>query len=84
VVPVARGGPTSASNGQGLCEGCNQAKEAEDFRSWVVDAELHDLVLETPSGHRYRCVIPKLPPPQEHSFVAHFDESLTRLLRRSA
>ena len=84
VVPVARGGPTSASNGQGLCEGCNQAKEAEDFRTWVVDAELHDLVLETPSGHRYRCVIPKLPPPQEHSFAAHLDESLTRLLRRSA
>ncbi len=30
VLPVARGGETSFDNGQGLCEFCNQAKEAFD------------------------------------------------------
>ncbi|MFB0836357.1 HNH endonuclease, partial [Arthrobacter halodurans] len=28
VVPARSGGPTSAANGEGLCEACNYAKEA--------------------------------------------------------
>ncbi|MCQ1953284.1 HNH endonuclease signature motif containing protein [Arthrobacter sp. zg-Y238] len=31
--PHNRGGPTSASNGQGLCEACNHAKEAPGWRA---------------------------------------------------
>uniref|UniRef100_UPI0030FC8DB2 HNH endonuclease n=1 Tax=Nocardioides salarius TaxID=374513 RepID=UPI0030FC8DB2 len=31
VVPDHAGGPTGAGNGQGLCEACNQAKEAPGF-----------------------------------------------------
>lgn len=35
VVPAAEGGPTSASNGQGLCESCNYVKEAPGWTSWT-------------------------------------------------
>src|SRR5690606_18005264 len=36
VVPVAAGGSTDEANGQGLCEGCNQAKNAGTPRQEVV------------------------------------------------
>ncbi len=33
VVPASDGGPTELSNGQGLCEACNQAKESPGWRA---------------------------------------------------
>ena len=59
VVPDAAGGPTSAGNGQGLCEACNQAKEAPGFA-----ATAHDGVVTTitPTGHQVRSRAPALPP----------------------
>jgi hypothetical protein len=57
------GGPTSAENGQGLCEACNLAKEAPGWHaragggggsgSWVETV--------TPTGHRYRSRPPDPP-----------------------
>jgi hypothetical protein len=35
VVRESDGGPTSADNGQGLCERCNYAKEGPGWTSWV-------------------------------------------------
>ncbi len=59
VVPDHAGGPTSAGNGQGLCEACNQAKEAPGFA-----ATTHDGVVTTttPTGHQVRSRAPALPP----------------------
>ena len=59
VVPDHAGGPTSAGNGQGLCEACNQAKEAPGFA-----ATTHDGVVTTttPTGHQTRSRAPALPP----------------------
>uniref|UniRef100_UPI0030FB84E6 HNH endonuclease n=1 Tax=Nocardioides salarius TaxID=374513 RepID=UPI0030FB84E6 len=59
VVPDHAGGPTSGGNGQGLCEACNQAKEAPGFT-----ATAHDGVVTTttPTGHQVRSRAPALPP----------------------
>lgn len=61
--PVRRGGATSATNGIGLCEACNYAKEAP---GWVTDAGhdghgRHVVHVTTPTGMRRRSVAPPLP-----------------------
>ncbi|WP_162599780.1 HNH endonuclease [Nocardioides solisilvae] len=51
VDPAAAGGPTRESNGQGLCEACNQVKEAPGWSSYVgVNGQTH---LTTPAGATY-------------------------------
>lgn len=51
VTPHRLGGPTSASNGQGLCERCNQVKEAV---GWSASPQPNGTVITTtPTGHRY-------------------------------
>ena len=64
VVPDAAGGPTSGGNGQGLCEACNQAKEAPGFTATTEQrpGEPHTVVTTTPTGHRVRSRAPALPP----------------------
>lgn len=37
ITPVAEGGITEATNGQGLCERCNYLKETPGWTSWVAD-----------------------------------------------
>ncbi|GHJ59854.1 HNH endonuclease [Nocardioides sp. OK12] len=59
VVPDHAGGPTSATNGQGLCEACNQAKEAPGF---TATTEGSTVVTTTPTGHQVRSRAPDLPP----------------------
>ncbi|MEN8706825.1 MAG: HNH endonuclease signature motif containing protein, partial [Nocardioides marinisabuli] len=59
VVPDHAGGPTSATNGQGLCEACNQAKEAPGFTATTVGSTV---VTTTPTGHQVRSRAPDLPP----------------------
>ncbi|MBM7509935.1 hypothetical protein JOE61_003749 [Nocardioides salarius] len=59
VVPDHAGGPTSATNGQGLCEACNQAKEAPGFTATVHDGLV---ITTTPTGHQARSRAPALPP----------------------
>ena len=63
-VPAAAGGRTSARNGQGLCEACNYAKEAD---GWSVTADgggtgVHGTELTTPTGARYRSTAPPVLP----------------------
>ena len=59
VVPDHAGGPTSAVNGQGLCEACNQAKEAPGF---TATAHGGVVTTTTPTGHQVRSRAPALPP----------------------
>ncbi|WP_258060369.1 MULTISPECIES: HNH endonuclease signature motif containing protein [unclassified Arthrobacter] len=68
VVPVREGGLTSAENVQGLCEACNQAKEApgwtartaQDIADHTPDGR-HTVVTTTPTGHVYRSIAPSPP-----------------------
>ncbi len=57
----ADGGDTSAPNGQGLCEACNQAKEALGWRARPRPGPRHTVETTTPTGHRYRSHAPPLP-----------------------
>ncbi|NYD41792.1 HNH endonuclease [Nocardioides panaciterrulae] len=57
----ADGGDTSALNGQGLCEACNQAKEALGWRARPRPGPRHTVETTTPTGHRYRSQAPPLP-----------------------
>lgn len=62
ILRAADGGSTSADNGQGLCEACNQAKEAV---GWEVSASragpAAPVTVMTPTGHRYTSTCPDPP-----------------------
>jgi len=62
VVGVAEGGPTSFDNAQGLCEACNQAKEAP---GWTAEATRAGpgapVTVTTPTGHTYTSRAPDPP-----------------------
>lgn len=68
--PRRRGGPTTAENGLGLCERCNQTKEADGWRvSAGTDAATgrHRAEYVTPTGAYYRSTAPPVstgPPPE--------------------
>ena len=53
IVARARGGPTTADNGQGLCELCNYAKEADGWSARTIAGPRHTVELTTPTGHTY-------------------------------
>ena len=56
-------GPTTAMNGQGLCEACNYAKEAPRWRVRTVRAgPRHTVRTTTPTGHTYDSTAPPLLP----------------------
>lgn len=70
VRPFHEGGPTRTENLQGLCEACNQTKEAPGWSSAVstveagsaqVPAIRHTVTTRTPTGHLYRSTAPPLP-----------------------
>ncbi len=67
-------GPTTADNLQGLCEACNQAKEAPGWKATVVTEppiqphareprtlQPHTVETRTPTGHVYRSTAPAPP-----------------------
>lgn len=58
VRPHAAGGPTSADNGQGLCQTCNQTKEVP---GWRAERDRSRVTTTTPTGHRYRSRPPRPP-----------------------
>lgn len=59
VVPIHSGGATSSGNGQGLCERCNQVKEAP---GWFARPGPDDHVtIHTPTGHLHTTGPPPLP-----------------------
>ncbi|KAA1429428.1 HNH endonuclease [Nocardioides antri] len=58
VASAGEGGPTTADNGQGLCETCNHAKQAPDWHQQTLSDLRHAVETVTPSGHRYRSTVP--------------------------
>jgi hypothetical protein len=58
VRPVHAGGPTSIANAQGLCERCNQVKEA---LGWHARPGPGDTGTTTPTGHTYHSTAPPVP-----------------------
>ena len=58
--PHADGGPTSAANGQGLCEYCNYAKDALGWSARPRPGPRHTIETVTPTGHRYLSTAPPL------------------------
>ena len=54
----AAGGPTSAHNGQGLCEACNHAKQALGWSARPRPGPTHSIKTTTPTGHRYTSSAP--------------------------
>jgi hypothetical protein len=64
-VPARDGGATSVPNGQGLCEACNYAKEAQGWSQRPVGEALdeHTVEITTPTGHVHHSREPGLPFP---------------------
>ncbi|GFG97190.1 HNH endonuclease [Mycobacterium timonense] len=58
--PWADGGPTTADNGQGLCEHCNYVKEIAGWkvRTCVDESHTHTAFFTTPTGKTYRSTAP--------------------------
>jgi len=61
VVPWRNAGDTSEINGQGLCEACNLAKEADGWHAQTVPGPRHTVETTTPTGHTYQSTAPALP-----------------------
>ncbi|WP_459792689.1 HNH endonuclease [Arthrobacter sp. AD-310] len=57
------GGPTTAGNGQGLCEACNHTKETPGWSAKPVTlpGARHSVELQTPTRHTYHSTAPPLP-----------------------
>ncbi len=75
------GGPTSLANAQGLCEGCNHAKQAPGWsaRPRPAPGGRHTVDTTTPTGHTYRATAPPPPGTPWPSAVEYFfaDRALT-------
>ncbi|WP_183592268.1 HNH endonuclease [Nocardioides soli] len=69
----AHGGPTSAINGQGLCEQCNHTKQAPGWRATPITGPADQHVVETtlPTGHTIRSTAPRAPTPSRVVPLGH-------------
>ena len=61
IVAWQHGGPTSLSNGSGLCESCNHTKESPGWHAEPWPGPRHTLEIHTPTGHSYQSTAPPLP-----------------------
>jgi hypothetical protein len=63
VIPWHHNGPTTSTNGQGLCEACNHTKETPGWtaRTLTRRGQRHAVETRTPTGHTYRSSTPPLP-----------------------
>ena len=81
--PFHEAGPTTADNLQGLCEACNQAKEAPGWKATVITGpggqahpvQPHMVETRTPSGHVYRSTAPP-PPGTSHTYRSTIGQAL--------
>ncbi|MET1153929.1 DUF222 domain-containing protein [Arthrobacter sp.] len=69
IVAWSEAGPTTLANGQGLCERCNHAKEADGWSAKPVDGPRHPVETTTPTGHVYTSTAPPLPGTPLHDSV---------------
>lgn len=67
IIPWHRGGPTTITNGAGLCEACNHTKEQPGWRAQTTSGSQprtrrrHTFGITTPTGHTYHSTAPPLP-----------------------
>jgi hypothetical protein len=72
IIPWHQDGPTSQTNGQGLCEACNHTKETPGWtaeprpggtagRPTGAGKQRHTIDIQTPTSHRYQSTAPPLP-----------------------
>jgi hypothetical protein len=61
IIPWHDGGPTSLSNGAGLCEACNHTKELPGWKAQPRPGPRHTIEITTPTGHSYHSTAPPLP-----------------------
>jgi hypothetical protein len=61
IVPATDEGPTSADNGQGLCEACNYTKQRPGWSARRIPGHRHPIEITTPTGHTYRSHAPDPP-----------------------
>ncbi|HEY7007535.1 MAG TPA: HNH endonuclease [Jatrophihabitantaceae bacterium] len=66
VQPVGEDGETRVHNGQGLCEACNYAKQAPGWQTRAPAAAHDEVIIRTPTGHRYRSRPPDPPGIRRH------------------
>ncbi|WP_285314490.1 HNH endonuclease signature motif containing protein [Pseudarthrobacter sp. fls2-241-R2A-168] len=63
IIPWHHDGPTTSTNGQGLCETCNHTKETPGWAAKTITrpGQRHSVETRTPTGHTYRSTAPPLP-----------------------
>ena len=61
IIPWHNDGPTSPSNGAGLCEACNHTKELPGWKAHPRPGPRHTIETTTPTGHTYQSNAPPLP-----------------------
>ncbi|MCV7318024.1 HNH endonuclease [Mycolicibacterium confluentis] len=71
-------GATSALNGEGLCEACNYAKQADGWQvhTWLDRCGTHTAEFVTPTGARYRSTAPPVVPTPRPGRVSMVEERL--------
>ncbi len=81
--PRARGGPTTADNGLGLCERCNYVKEAAGWQvhTQVDETGRHTAEYITPTGGHHRSTAP---PPGPRLVISELEVSVGIALARHA
>ena len=55
------GGPTTATNGRGVCERGNYIREMPGWTVQIIDTNSHTVEIVTPTGHHYRSRPPQPP-----------------------
>jgi hypothetical protein len=61
IIPWHDNGPTSLTNGAGLCEACNHTKELPGWKAHPRPGPRHTFEITTPTGHSYHSTAPPLP-----------------------
>ena len=80
IEPHADGGATSVRNGRGTCAACNYAREAPGWHATAPDGAGIEVVVQTPTGHRYASRPPDLPATERQETSA-VERAVRRWLR---
>ncbi|MCW2522495.1 MAG: hypothetical protein JWO63_830, partial [Frankiales bacterium] len=84
VTPHEQGGPTAVANGQGYCQACNHARQGRGWKAEASHGAGVEVVLTTPTGHRYRSRPPdppRAPRGRRPQTASPVEPAVLRLLR---
>jgi hypothetical protein len=79
----ATGGPTTAINGQGLCEQCNHTKQAPGWTARPSNSppgQPHQITTQLPTGHQVRSTAPPMPTPSMVQPISHGEIYLSNII----